>query len=804
MFYNNLKIAVRHLLRNKLTGLINIFGLSLGMTCCLLIYLYVQDELSFDQHHQKGEQIYRVVLEQFDTDRSNSRTWASVSAGYGQRLKNTFPAIKSSVRFWPWSFPIISNGEHKFMEGGFMFVEPAVFDIFSHSFIAGDPSTALIEPNTVVLTKSIAEKYFGSENPLGKSIEYFSRGNRLDFKVTGIIKDLPENVHFTYDLLASFSTWENLSEDEDFEFLAGNYNYPTYLLLEEQASVKDLKSQLPSFLENNLEDFNNMRPSDRFHILLQPLKDIHLGSDFTSDYATTGSWRFIYIFIGIGLLILIIACINFINLATARATRRSKEVGMRKVLGARRFQLIGQFLGESTFVSLLSLCLSLLLIEAILPFFNEFAEKHLSVNYLNGGTILLTILGIVIIVGLLAGSYPALILSRFKPLQALSSFKLPGSSNSLMRSGLVTFQFVISIVLLIGVLVIQKQLDFMQSKDLGFNQEQLLTIRASNPMIEDLSLIKGELLQQPGVLNVSASSRIPSGNLGDSFNAKTINEGTEEIVGFRMPFVRIESDFFKVLDSKIIAGRNISKDRATDTISSFILNETAVAQLGWENETVIGKPFIYGRGRGNIVGVVKDFHFESMHHQIKPTIFFASNYLNWIILRVQPDKLPGILSLLEEKWDRYQPDYPFSYSFVDESFARRYASEQQLGEVFQLFAFLAIVIACLGLFGLAVFTTEQRTKEIAIRKTLGASITNIFALLSSNFLKVMLVANLLAWPLAYFGMQEWLNGFAYRTSISWSLLLLAGVFALLIAFLTISFQSIKAALANPVNSLRSE
>ena len=803
MIKHYLTIGLRNLWNSKVPSLINILGLAVGIACCLLIYLFVKDEFSFDKHHVNSDRLHRVILEQRDSDRGNSRTWASVSAGYAPKLKEAFPAIENSVRFWPWAFPVITYTDKKFVEPNFLFAEPSLLEMFSHPFLAGDPVAALTAPNSVVLTQSCAEKYFGQNDPMGKTISFYSRGDKAELQVTGIVEDVPVNSHFTFDMLGSFETWKGLS-NEDFDFLRGNFNYPTYVLLNEEASLGELSALFPDFLENNMDAYNGMQPSERFKILLQPLADIHLNSSFTSDFAKTGSKSFLTIFIGIALLILLIACINFINLSTARATHRAREVGMRKVLGAQRTQVARQFIGESMVVAIAAMCVALLLVEIALPAFNTFTGKSLGLTFFGSGTVIPVALAVTAFVGLVAGSYPAFVLSGFRPLRVLGKYALPRSSNKLVRSGLVTFQFVISIGLLVGVLVMQKQLHFMNSMDLGFEKEQLLALRASSAMVEDFDLFKSQLRAQPGIVSMSAGSRVPSGVLGDSYNARVLKEGKEEIVGFRMPFVCVEENYFPTIETEMIAGRNFSKFIATDTVSSFVLNETAVQQLGWSPEEAVGKPFLYGRGKGTIIGVVQDFHFESMHHQIKPTVFFSGTYLNRILLRIQPQFLPEILPFLERIWKRYRPEYPFTYEFVDESFAANYADEQQSEALLRFFAGLAIFIACLGLFGLAVFMAEQRTREVAIRKTLGASVLSIVSLLSSRLVRLLIIANLLSWPIAYFLMRNWLDGFAYQAGIPWWTFLLSGLIAGVIAFLTIGFQSLKVALANPVDSLRND
>jgi len=667
--------------------------------------------------------------------------------------------------------------------------------------IKGSPKAALKTPYSVVLTEKTAEKYFGDEDPVGKMLRF---NNQDDFAVTGVVKNVPQNSHFTFNMLCSFETlyardretWENWF----------NWNLYAYLLLPENYDYCQLERKFPAFLEKHIG--TELRSfGGKVNYFLQPLTSIHLYSNLEFDIAKNRSILYVYIFAAIALFILCIACINFMNLATARSANRAKEVGMRKVVGAKRKELIRQFLGESLIYSFISLMIALVLVELALPFFKSISGIDLRTSYAQLTWLIPSLIGLILFVGVVAGSYPALFLSRFQPASVLKGSLKAGTANSRFRSLLVVAQFVISISLIIGTAIILSQLKYMRNKSLGFDKEKVLVVHIMDDSIrQSLDSIRAELKRIPGVLYFTASSAVP-GEYPDYLPC--IPEGYSEKQTQIMERINVDHDFIPTLGMEIAAGRNFSTEFKTDREEALIINETAAKKFGWENP--IGKtisspgehPLEWEKRR--IIGVVKDFHLASLHKAIAP--LFISNtpgYLNSIAIRIRPENSKHTISLLREKWREIDPDRPLDYYFLDDSLDRQYQAEERLSDIVASFAVLAIFIACLGLFGMASFTAEQRTKEIGIRKVLGASVPGVVTLLSKDFLKIVVIANVIAWPMAYFVMKKWLQGFAYRTNIELGVFILTGFLALAIALITVSYQAIRAALANPVDSLRYE
>jgi len=798
MLKNYLKIALRNLLRYKGYSLINITGLAVGIACCLLILLYVQDELSYDRYHQKADQIYRLVTEVQTQSETNYQ--ANSSATMGSALRAEFPEVLDVVRFMPAEM-LVRYGNNQFQEENVFYADSSVFTVFSFALIEGDPRTALKEPFSIVLTKKSAQKYFGEGNPIGQILII---DNQSAFKVTGVLAEVPRQSHFVFDMLVSFSTGAELFPHRLDWF---SFAYYTYLLLPKRFDTATLEAKLPAFLDRQIG--TRLRQYGMNYVLsLQPLRQIYLRSNRLAEIGPVSNVARLYIFSAVAIIVLLIACINFMNLVTARSSKRAKEVGLRKVIGAQRTQLAGQFLGESILLSFVALFFALGLCEALLPAFNTLSGKEMSLNLMQNWSYALLLLGLTFFVGILAGGYPALILSGFQ-----SAVVLKGSFRSTrrgiaLRRCLVVFQFAISVVLIIATAMVYSQLDFLRKQNLGFNKEQMLVIDfwGDEEVKQQFEMVKRELAMHPSVVNGSFSSNVPGSGIITWYTVVEIENG--KMRESNLEALLVDHDFLKNYGMEIVAGRAFSAEFATDMREAFIINETAVTRLGWTSaEQAIGKRIeqIGARKQGRIIGVVKDFHYESLHQQVTPlSMHIMPDRFSYLSLRIKTEDVVQTVAGLKQTWEKLVPNRPFEYFFLDESLDQQYRADEQFGQVFGVFAILAISIACLGLFGLASFTAEQRFKEIGIRKVLGASVTGIVGLLSKEFLALVALANIMAWPIAYYSMSRWLQDFVYRVEVSWWLFVLAGGLALLIALLTVGTQAMKAALANPVEALRYE
>jgi len=794
--------------KNPGYSFINIFGLALGMAISILILLFVQYELSYDTYHENSDRIYRVSRQWFNENGETSLHLGHVAPPFGPLLEDDFEGtIQEVVRFYQVS-PLLTYRDKSFVENRFFFADPGVFDIFSWQMLQGDPSTALTYPDGLILTRSAARKYFGGEDPMGKNIEFEAYGNTMQFRVRGVMQNVPENSHFQFDFLASMQpVIQFYGGIEQMMQNYGSNNFATYLLLPEDYDYRQLQAQLPAFIDRHMESSENNLASEETQLNLWPLTDIHLYSHLDSEIEANGNIEYIYIYTAIAFFILLIACINFMNLSTARSARRAVEVGLRKVVGADRRSLIGQFVGESILLALISLMGAILMVELILPWFADFVNKPLDLRLAGNGVHLLGLAGIVIFVGLVAGSYPAFFLSGFQPATVLKgTFKAAGVHER-FRSVLVVAQFTISIALIVCMMVVYNQLEFMRNKDLGFNQENIAVLPTSNQIVSNYENVREQLLRQPGIINVSVSSRVPSGRLLDSQDTRAEVNGELRSINTRIADIHVSHNFMETYGVELVAGRNFNIELASDSTQAFILNESAVKAIGWSSpEDAIDREFHYGGSRkGRVIGVVEDFNFESLHQSIAPIVFLIpQTRIRTLSVKIRDGMREETLDYLEEQWAYWRPGYPFTYYFVEDNFNQQYDSEERLGKVFGYFSLLAVIIAALGLFGLASFTAQQRVKEIGIRKVLGATVANIVLILSKRFTQLVLLAFVIAVPVAYIAMNRWLEGFAYQTGISpWSFLL-AGAGALIIAWLTISYQSIRAALSNPVNSLRTE
>ncbi|PSR55343.1 macrolide export ATP-binding/permease MacB [Adhaeribacter arboris] len=804
MLLNYFKIALRNLLRHKLFSFINIFGLAVGLACCLLIALFIFQELSYDTYHANANRIYRVGRS-FNGDDVPSLQLANIAPPFGPLLKNDFPAVEEATRLLQHKAVIAVSPQKFFTEENVFFAEPSFFKIFTVLLRSGTPQTALSEPNTILLTEKLVAKYFPKQNPIGQFVRL---DNKVTLKVTGVFKDFPVNSHFHPNFLVSFSTLQDstLFGRENLANFSIN-RFTTYLLVPPQYNVAPISAQLPAFLDRHIE-YQNTRPSSYNNLFLQKLTDIHLHSHLDTELEPNGDSQQVYLFGVIALFILLIACINFMNLSTARSSLRAKEIGVRKVMGASQGKLMVQFLSESLLFVFIAVLLAVVLTNAALPLMNKLTGKELYFNPENGWLAAGVVLGLALLVGLVAGSYPALYLSSFQPVKVLKGKIVPLNRSVSLRKALVVLQFAISVVLVVSTAVVYKQLSYLQDKTLGLNKDYIVTLPYVPSLSARYQAFRNELLANNTVTQVARSIEAPSERLLNSWGEMGIaSGGTYKEASVSFEFLGIDPSFVPTYKIKILAGRNFSEAYPTDSTKAFLLNESGVKALGFKSpQQALGSTIDYGDRQAKVVGVLSDFHFESMHQKIKPLLFMipASSDFRYLSVKLAGADLKSGMAQLEKTWKQFLPDYPFEYAFLDQKFGRLYAAEQRQGLLFTLFAGMAILIACLGLFGLATFATEQRTKEIGIRKVLGASIGSIVALLSKDFLKLVLLANLLAWPIAWYGMHRWLQDFAYRTPLSWSTFGLATLLAVVIAVLTVSFQAIKAAIANPVEALRNE
>ncbi len=792
--------------RQSIYTLINILGLAIGMAACILILLFVRHETSYDTFHEKGDRIYRVSREWFNEDGNTSLHLGHCAPPFAPLLKNDFEGtVEEAVRILRGYNSLLIYGEKQFEEENFFFAEAAFFDVFTYPFLQGNPQTALQEPNALVITESTAKKYFGEEDPMGKTISY---QHQADLKVTGVMKDVPDNSHVHMDFLASFQTVENFFGRENMMNNWGSNNYGTYVLLKEGYDPEDLAAQLPAFLDKHLGEWKGVPASTFNQLNLWPIRDIHLHSHLDSEIEANGDIAYVYIFSIIAFLILIIACINFINLATAKASKRAKEVGLRKVVGAFRGMIVRQFMTESILMSVFAMALGLVFAYLFLPFLNQFMFDNLELTLTSSENrfIVPLICGLTMFVGIVAGSYPAFYLSSFSPLKTLRGGSMGTSHKSILRSTLVVVQFAISIALIIGVGIIQHQLAYVRSKPLGFNKENIVSLPSSDEIYESYDRLKERLLAHPGITDVSISSRVPSGRLLDSQGGKAEVNGEMKDLDTRVADIHVSHEYFQSYQIPLEAGRFFDVNLPTDSANSFILNESAVRAIGWDSsDEAIGKEFHYGDREGNIVGVIKDFHFENLRQSIIPMVFLITQgRASEVSIRMHRAAQDEVMSFLEQEWAYLRPGYPFTYDFIDENFSVQYEVEDRLARLITYFSVLAIIIAALGLFGLASFTSEQRFKEIGIRKVLGAKVSEIWFLLTSKFTLLVLIAFPLGAIGAYFLMDTWLDNFAYRTSISIWPFITAGIISLFIAWLTVSYQSLKAAVIDPVEVIRYE
>jgi putative ABC transport system permease protein len=810
MIKNYLKAALRNMRLHKGLSFITIFGFAAGLACCILITLYTIDQLGFDRHLAKADQIYRVGI---IGSLNNKTMQAPVScAPLAEAMKREIPEVEAVTRFTGGGrgAPVVRYKDKVFSEERFYWADPTFFDVFRTPFIKGDPRTALSQANYVVLTRSMAKKYFGSEDPLGKTI---NTDSRRDLVVTGVIPDVPRQSHFHYDFVGSLAIFENSRSTS----WIGN-NFFTYLVLRPGASAKAVEEKLQGLVRRNAgPQFEQMfgvswdqllKSGAQYRYFLQALTDIHLRSHYEYELEANGDISTVYLFSLVAFGVFLLACVNFVNLTTARAATRAREIGIRKAIGSGRGQLIRQFLFESSLTSFLAIILAMALAVLLRPFFNRLAGENAEIVIRGNPWLLPILLALLVLSGLVAGAYPAFYLSSFRPAQVLKG-QLGGiKGKSFVRSLLVVFQFTMSIALIIGTLVINRQLHFMQNKKLGFNKEQVLIVKKTDDLGKQVYAFEQELLANPDITAVSNSATL-MGDPAFGDNVYTV-PGASGVSQFILWTMFADEGFVRTFEIKMAAGRFFEKGRQSD-LQGVVLNEAAVKLLGLTDP--VGKELLLMIGRDNkpakitILGVMKDFHFQSLHDEIRPLAFHwfgPEGFGKTVSVRFRTRDIPALLGAIEAIWRRLAKGQAFEYEFFDEHFAAVYNAEQNTAKLLMAFSVLAIAIACLGLLGLATFATQQRTKEIGIRKVLGASVLSLSRLLSNEFLKLVLLANLISWPLAYFFMGRWLRGFAYRTPLGLDLFLLSGLLALGIALLTVSYQSIRAARANPVASLRNE
>ncbi len=787
------KIAFRNLWKRRVFSLLNIGGLSIALCVCFLIFEYISFEQSYDRFHTKGDRIYRVSTDiKTPTDQL---IWASTPSGIVPRMRQEFPEIESQVRTRYASF-LFRKEDKKFQEKETLCADSTFFNIFSFPLVKGSAKDALSEPYQVVLSETAAKKYFGNADPMGQTLLFTDKNKNI--RVSGVMKDFPRNSHFRSDVIVSMATMEKLDTTLNTNF--GGFNCVSYILLKEGTNPDELSAKLPAFLDRNWgKKLDEYKMHYTFH--LENMKDLYMRSD-RSDYEN-GSVTNIYIFSTVAIFILLLACINFVNLTTARASERAKEVGVRKVTGATRGQLVRQFLGESVLVCLLSYALAVLLVLLSKNLFNDLAAKTIITNILDHGKHLLLLALVSALIGLLAGIYPAFVLSGFKPISVLKGRFAAGASGNRLRKALVVSQFSISIALIVSTLIAYRQLSFMREQDTGFKKEQMLVVDGNSDA--HVPAFVNEVKKIPGVISTCQSSGVPDGQGVDVALSVIENKHGDMQTG-SLELYFVSHDFLKQYQIQVIAGRDFSKELHTDSAEAMIINECTLKEYGYASaQEVIGKKFEQWGRHGKIIGVVKDFHYNTLQNAIKPlSICLLPQNFGPVSLAISTKNVHQTVEEVQHTWEKLIPYRPFDYFFLDDKFNQQYAADARFGKLFLYFSTLAIFISCLGLLGLSSYSTFQRTKEIGIRKVLGASVPGIVSLLSKEFLVLVLLSFIIATPLAWYAMHKWLQDYAYRIEIQWWIFVVSGLLALFVALFTVSFQAIKAAMANPVKSLRTE
>ena len=787
MIKNYLKTAWRNLLSNKMFSLINISGLALGMTCALLIMLWIKDETRMDKFHANGKRLFRVMENQYYE--GSISTFTATPGIFAENVVKDIPEIQlASQALWEEE-PLFTVGDKFFKEKG-RYVQKDFLRMFSFKLVKGDPNTALARPDAVVISKKLAEKYFGHQDPVGKLINVDNEQNVI---VTGVLDEVPKTSSLQFDFLMSYDIW---FKKNDWAKEWGNNGPLCYVMLGPNASSDKVNAKIKNYLKTKNKDSN-------VELFLQNYGESYLYSDWDNGKQTGGRIEYVRIFSIVAVIILVIACINFMNLATARSLKRAREIGVRKVVGAGKRQLIAQFMGESLFVSFLAICLSLLIVALLIPSFNALTDKKLELDFSNPFFLLL-LLGLTLVTGIISGSYPSLFMSSLKPIIVLKGILKFNTGATLFRKGLVVFQFALSIVLILGMIVIYRQIDYIHNKNLGFAKEDLLYIPLEGALQKSYPTFKDELLRQPGIKSVSSSQSGPLEVGSSTQGVRWPGKDTTKLILFSTN--PITYDYIKTMGIQLKEGRDFDPSFSLDT-NNYLVNEAALRKIGYKDP--IGKELTMWGDRGTIVGVMKDYHHNSLHVPIEPLILRLfkkswNSYWGNVLVRTEKGKTKQAIASMEKTYRQFNPGFPFRYFFTDAEMLKNYKAEHTVSKLSKYFAFLAIFISCLGLFGLVTFTAQQRVKEIGIRKVLGASVSGIVRMLSKDFIKLVLLAAVIAFPVAWWAMNRWLGDFAYRVHIGWWVFVASGIAAMLIALLTVSFQAIKSAIASPVKSLRTE
>jgi putative ABC transport system permease protein len=802
MFKNYLKIAYRNIIKQKAYSIINIFGLALGLAACILVGLYIYQDFQYDNYHQNRDNIYRVSVKTIAPNGTDHT--AETPALVAPNLEQHFPEINKISRIFFSSNDLITYEDKKFYEEDIVFADNDFFDMFSYKTLQGNPTKFLKKENTIIITRKMADKYFGTENPVGK---IFNFNNRVNLEIAGVIENVPVNSHFTFDMAATYETLVDLPEGNYLNQWGATFGSYTYIMLHPEKDIEQFINKVDPFLTVKMEKSPRITKS----VILQPIESIHVFSDIDCEINPNSSISYIIILGSISLFILILACINFVNLTTARAVKRAREIGVRKVFGAYKLQLIRQFLGESILITLIALGLALVLIEFFEPSFSQLIGSPLIYNCFNNVSIFSTIVATSLVIGILAGLYPAFVLTHYQPALVMKGATKQGkSSSAILRKSLVLFQFSISIILIIFTILINQQINFMRGFDMGFDKDQVVVMKTPERMSYNSETVKNEINAISGVVESSTSLGVPL--MGSGFGTNLTPNMEIEDEDFNISVKMIDHNYLDFYNIPLLAGRKLSDLNGADFRTVTVVNEATVKKLGFtSNEDAIGHAYTIGLSDGvkrfepEIIGVVKDFHFNSLHEEVSPLLFMHWSFLfQEVSIKINPTNVPETIKEIKSVWEKFYPSHPFDYSFLDEKIDKIYKAEERSFQVISTFSILAIIIACMGLFGLTLYTTEQRRKEIGIRKILGASIPNIIRNISLEFLKLVLIANVIAWPVSYLLTNKWLASFPYKVEINILVFLTAGAIALGISLLTIGYTVLRSAASNPVESIRYE